>query len=205
MPDASRFASRTETPPCESRIVIVGAGLAGLRAAQAARAAGHEGELVLIGAERHPPYTRPPLSKELLQGTRSAAECALPGVDALDAELRLSTEVTGVDRDAHTLSLSDATSESYDRLIVATGCRARALPTAERGVLTLRDLADAERLGDVIAHSAHLAIIGAGFIGCEVAASARAHGVEVTLIDAAEPTTPGARSRAWRPHRAAAP
>jgi 3-phenylpropionate/trans-cinnamate dioxygenase ferredoxin reductase subunit len=175
-----------------SRIVIVGAGLAGLRAAQAARTAGHEGELVLLGAEPHAPYTRPPLSKELLRGERTAAECALPGLDALDAELRLSTEVTGVDPEAHTLTLGDATRESYDRLIVATGSRARALPTSQTatGVLTLRDLADAERVGDVLAHSTHLAIIGAGFIGCEVAASARTRGVEVTLIDSADQPLP---------------
>jgi 3-phenylpropionate/trans-cinnamate dioxygenase ferredoxin reductase subunit len=175
-----------------SRIVIVGAGLAGLRAAQSARAAGHAGELVLIGEEPHLPYTRPPLSKELLRGERTAAECAFPGLDSLDAELRLSTEVTGVDPDAHTLTLGDGSVESYGRLIIATGCRARALPApgAPPSVLTLRDLADAERLGDVLAHSSHLAIIGAGFVGCEVAASARARGVEVTLIDSADQPLP---------------
>jgi 3-phenylpropionate/trans-cinnamate dioxygenase ferredoxin reductase subunit len=175
-----------------SRIVIVGAGLAGLRAALAARTAGHEGELVLIGDESHPPYTRPPLSKEMLKGERTAAQCAFPGLDALDAELRLSTEVTGVDPGSHTLTFSDATSESYDRLIIATGCRARSLPTSDTttGVLTLRDLADAERLGVALTQGTHLAIIGAGFIGCEVAASARARGVEVTLIDSADQPLP---------------
>src|SRR5580658_3467361 len=90
-----------------SRIVIAGAGLAGLRAAQAARAAGYEGEVVLIGDEPHPPYTRPPLSKELLKGEQTAEQTAFPGLDKLDAELRLSTTITGVDTESHTVSLDD--------------------------------------------------------------------------------------------------
>jgi len=170
-----------------TRIVIAGAGLAGLRAAQAARAAGHEGEIVLIGDEPHPPYTRPPLSKELLKGEQSAENCAFPGLDVLEAELRLSSTMTGVNPEAHTVTLHDGSTLEYGRLILATGVRARRLPGAidsSRGH-TLRDLADASRLGDALASARRLAIVGAGFIGCEVAASARHRGVDVALIDLA--------------------
>jgi 3-phenylpropionate/trans-cinnamate dioxygenase ferredoxin reductase subunit len=170
------------------RIVIAGAGLAGLRAAQAARAAGHEGELVLVGAEAHPPYTRPPLSKELLGGEQTAGDCAFPGLDALDAELRLSTRVTGVDLDAHTVALQGGDTLGYERLIVATGARARELPVSGTGAAaarTLRSLDDAERLVNALAGVRRLAIVGAGFIGCEVAATVRKKGIEVALIDLA--------------------
>jgi 3-phenylpropionate/trans-cinnamate dioxygenase ferredoxin reductase component len=165
------------------RIVIAGAGLAGLRAAQAARAAGYEGEVVLIGDEPHPPYTRPPLSKELLKGEQTAEQTAFPGLDKLDAELRLSTTITGVDTESHTVSLDDGAMLSYGRLILATGVRARALANVSGH--TLRDLTDAARLGDALAGTHRLAIIGAGFIGCEVAASARHRGIDVALIDLA--------------------
>ncbi len=166
------------------RIVIAGAGLAGLRAAQAARAAGHEGEVVLIGDEPHPPYTRPPLSKELLKGEQTAEGCAFPGLDVLEAELRLSTTVIAVDTDAHTVTLGDGTALGYGRLVLATGVRARALPNLSGGH-TLRDLADAAKLSDALTDAGRLAIIGAGFIGCEVAASARHRGIDVALIDLA--------------------
>lgn len=167
-----------------SRILIAGAGLAGLRAAQAARAAGHEGEVVLVGDEPHPPYTRPPLSKELLKGEQTAEGCAFPGLDVLDAELRLSTAITGVDPDAHAVTLDDGTSLDYGRLVLATGARARELPIAS-GAHTLRDLADAARIRDALGQAGRIAIVGAGFIGCEVAASARHRGVEVAVIDVA--------------------
>lgn len=183
------------------RIVIAGAGLAGLRAAQAARAAGHEGEIVLVGDEPHPPYTRPPLSKELLKGEQTAADCAFPGLDVLEAELRLSTAVAGVDLDAHTVALDDGTTLGYDRLIVASGSRARRLPgpsspgpggpATDAAVHTLRGLDDAARLLKALGDTRRLAIVGAGFIGCEVAASARTKGIDVALIDlAAHPLLP---------------
>ncbi len=176
------------------RIVVAGAGLAGLRAAQAARAAGHEGEVVLIGDEPHPPYTRPPLSKELLKGDQTAEGCWFPGLDVLDAEVRLNTAVVAVDAPAHTVTLSDGSALEYGRLIVATGARPRFLrPVPGDGTRTgvgsgefvLRTLHDAERLSGALDHAGRLAIVGAGFVGCEVAASARARGVEVALIDIA--------------------
>ncbi|HLI60759.1 MAG TPA: FAD-dependent oxidoreductase [Solirubrobacteraceae bacterium] len=168
------------------RLVIAGAGLAGLRAAQAARAAGHEGEIVLAGDEPHPPYTRPPLSKELLKGEQTAADCAFPGLDALEAELRLDTPITAVDTGEHTVTLADGTALGYERLILATGARARELPVpGADAALTLRSLDDAERLGHALEGVRRLAIIGAGFIGCEVAASARHRGIDVALVDLA--------------------
>ncbi len=176
-----------------SRIVIAGAGLAGLRAAQAARAAGHEGEIVLIGEEPHPPYTRPPLSKELLKGEQTAEGCAFPGLDVLEAELRLSTAVTAVDASSHVVTLSGGGSTlEYGRLILATGARPRFLhPMPSEGTVVgsgefaLRTLADAELLSSALDTAKRLAIVGAGFVGCEVAASARSRGIEVALVDLA--------------------
>ncbi|MGH2910328.1 MAG: NAD(P)/FAD-dependent oxidoreductase [Solirubrobacteraceae bacterium] len=166
------------------RIVIAGAGLAGLRAAQAARAAGHEGEIVLVGDEPHAPYTRPPLSKELLKGEQTAEGCAFPGLDVLEAELRLSTVIASADADAHTVTFDDGDTLGYDRLIVATGAHARRLPGLTSGH-TLRSLDDAARLLAALDGARRLAIVGAGFIGCEVAASVRKNGIEVALIDLA--------------------
>jgi 3-phenylpropionate/trans-cinnamate dioxygenase ferredoxin reductase component len=169
------------------RVVVIGASLAGLRAAQAVRAAGHDGELVMVGAEERLPYTRPPLSKELLAGGQTPDSCAFP-CDTIDAEWRLGVAATGLDRHRRTVELADGDVLPYDRLILATGSRARPWPGAGAGLVgvhTLRDLDDALRLRDALRPGARLAIIGAGFIGCEVAATARKLGVEVTLIDVA--------------------
>jgi NADPH-dependent 2,4-dienoyl-CoA reductase/sulfur reductase-like enzyme len=168
------------------RLVIVGASLAGLRAAQAARAGGFAGELVVIGDEPHLPYTRPPLSKELLAGAHDAAQTAFP-CDTLDVEWRLGTKAAGLDRAAKQVVLADGETVGYDRLIVATGTRARTLP----GAITLRTLDDALALRQGFETAERIAIIGAGFIGCEVAATARTRGLEVTLYDIAPtPMTP---------------
>lgn len=169
------------------RLVIVGASLAGLRAAQAARAGGHEGQLVMVGDEPHRPYTRPPLSKDLLTGEQTAEQCALPH-GTLDVSWRLGVPATGLDRRAHEVVLADGSSVGYDRLIIATGCRARSwngpggsLP----GVHTLRHLDDALALRAALEGAHRLVIVGAGFIGCEVAATARKRGLAVTLLDIA--------------------
>jgi len=175
------------------RLVIVGASLAGLRAAQAARSAGHDGGIVMIGREPHLPYTRPPLSKELLQGTQEVEDSALQ-IGELDVEWRLGVPATGLDRMSRRVRLADGSEAAYDRLILATGCRARTWdgPGSElRRVYTLRDLEDAVELRTALSSARRLLIVGAGFIGCEVAASARALGVEVTLVDiAAHPLLP---------------
>jgi NADPH-dependent 2,4-dienoyl-CoA reductase/sulfur reductase-like enzyme len=174
-------------------IVIVGASLAGLRAAQAIRKAGHEGPVTVVGAEPHLPYTRPPLSKELLH---SEASPAFP-CDDLEVEWRLGTAATGLDLGRRELALGDETL-AYDRLLIATGTRARRWAGTENGgeaaaapgalrrrVFTLRDLDDALALKAALAGARSLAVIGAGFIGCEVAASARKLGLDVTLVDIA--------------------
>jgi NADPH-dependent 2,4-dienoyl-CoA reductase/sulfur reductase-like enzyme len=169
------------------RIVVVGASMAGLRAAQAARAAGFDGELVVVGDERHLPYTRPPLSKDLLAGRHTVDRCAFP-CDALDAQWRLGVPATGLDRDRRRVILADGDTVPYDRLIVATGCRARPWPGVGgdlEGVHTLRTLNDALALRAALSRSPRVAIVGAGFIGCEVAATARARGLDVTLVDVA--------------------
>jgi 3-phenylpropionate/trans-cinnamate dioxygenase ferredoxin reductase subunit len=164
------------------RLVIVGASLAGLRAAQAARAAGFDGELVVVGDEEHPPYTRPPLSKELLAGAQTPDDCRFPS--QFEAQWRLGVAATGLDRERHVVRLADGDEVPYDRVIVATGCRARQWPGAD-GVHTLRSLDDALALKAALAERPRVAIVGGGFIGCEVAATARSQGLEVTVVDIA--------------------
>ncbi len=175
------------------RLVIVGASLGGLRAAQSARTAGHDGGIVMVGRESHLPYTRPPLSKELLKGTQEIEDSAL-AVGELDVEWRLGVPATALDRERRRVHLADGTDVPYDRLIIATGCRARPWtgPGATlAGVHTLRDLEDAVALREALRSSGRLLIVGAGFIGCEVAASARELGLDVTLVDiAAHPLLP---------------
>lgn len=176
-----------------SRLVIVGASLAGLRAAQAARKAGFDGELVMVGEERHLPYTRPPLSKELLAGEHRIDQVHFP-CDTLDAEWRLGVSAASLDRGRRRVVLADGDEVAYDRLILATGSRPRRWPGAGGeldGVHVLRNLEDALSLRAAFDDRPRVAIVGAGFIGCEVAQTARKEGLEVTLIDiAATPMLP---------------
>jgi 3-phenylpropionate/trans-cinnamate dioxygenase ferredoxin reductase component len=176
-----------------SRLVIVGASLAGLRAAQAARKAGFEGELVIVGAERHLPYTRPPLSKELLAGEHPDDHVEFP-CDTLDAEWRLGVGAAELDGERRRIVLSDGTEVAYDRLILATGSRPRRWPGAGaelEGVHVLRTIEDSLALRAAFDRRPRVAIVGAGFIGCEVAQTARKAGLEVTVIDiAATPMLP---------------
>ena len=183
------------------RLVVIGASLAGLRAAQAARAAGFDGDLVMVGDEPHLPYTRPPLSKELLAGEHTVDRVALP-VDKVEAEWRLGASAASLDRHGRRVVLADGEEIAYDRLIVATGSRARSWPGAGAeldGVHVLRDLDDALALRAAFDRRPRVAIVGAGFIGCEVAQTARKAGLEVTLIDvAATPMVPlGPELGAW--------
>jgi 3-phenylpropionate/trans-cinnamate dioxygenase ferredoxin reductase subunit len=159
------------------RVVIVGAGLAGLRTAESLRDKGFDGEIVLIGEESQLPYDRPPLSKHVLRGERGSmllrAEQEYP---ALDLDLRLGTEVTGLDLTARTVD-----GISFDHLVIATGATPRRLPGSPGHVL--RTLDDCQGLAPVLVPGATIAIIGAGLIGCEVAASARKLEVDVHLVD----------------------
>jgi NADPH-dependent 2,4-dienoyl-CoA reductase/sulfur reductase-like enzyme len=174
------------------RLLVVGASLAGLRAAQGAPRAGWDGELTVVGEEVQMPYSRPPLSKEFLtdplrpEGERLADE--LP-----EATWVLGETATGIDRVARCVALGSGQTVTYDRLVIATGCRARpwAGPGDDLdGLHTLRRAEDALALRAALAAGSRLAIIGAGFIGCEVAASARRLGLDVTLFDTAPQPMP---------------
>ena len=170
-------------------ILIVGAGLAGARCAEALRAGGYDGRILVVGDEPHPPYERPALSKELLAGSRATAELALrePGFwTANRIELRLGTRIDTIDLRARRALIGPA-SIRWKQLVLATGVRARRIPGLDgmTGIHHLRTLDDAETLRDALAPGARLAIVGAGFVGLEVASSARALGLEVTVIEPA--------------------
>ncbi|WP_084495000.1 NAD(P)/FAD-dependent oxidoreductase [Nocardia shimofusensis] len=167
-------------------IIIVGAGLAGLRTAEELRRAGYEGRLVMLGDESRLPYDRPPLSKQFVRGeTDDTTLRPVEFFEEKSIELRLGVAASGVDTAARRLRLADGDVLDYSHLIIATGLRPRRLPGLPdlAGVHVLRDHADAAGLrGDVTGASKAL-VIGAGFIGCEVAASFRASGLEVVLVE----------------------
>lgn len=163
------------------KVVIVGAGLAGLRTAESLRDKGFDGPITLLGEESHLPYDRPPLSKHVLRGEREPM--LLRPEDAyaeLDLDLRLGVEVTGLDLTAQTVETADGP-VPYDHLVVATGAAPRRLPGAPGHVL--RTVDDARGLAPLLQPGKVLGIVGAGLIGCEVAASARAKGAEVHVVD----------------------
>jgi 3-phenylpropionate/trans-cinnamate dioxygenase ferredoxin reductase component len=168
------------------RIVIVGAGLAGHRAAHTLRRQGFDGELVVIGDEVHAPYDRPPLSKQLLAGTIEHAAVFLPGPE-IECDWALGSPATGLDLNGCVVYAGDRV-VGYDGLIIATGRRARPWPSLPSfgGFHTLRGLEDVQALRAAVTPRVRVAIVGAGFIGCEVAATLRGLGIEhVTVIDVA--------------------
>jgi 3-phenylpropionate/trans-cinnamate dioxygenase ferredoxin reductase subunit len=171
--------------------VIAGGGMAGAKAAETLREEGFDGRVVLVGSEAERPYERPPLSKEYLRGEADAK----PHVHdesfyaEHDIELLTSTTVEGIDPAASVVALAGGELLAFDRLLIATGARPRriALPGAELdGVLTLRTIADSEAIRARIESGGRLVTIGAGWIGAEVAASARQRGCEVTILDMAQ-------------------
>ncbi|MFE9326291.1 NAD(P)/FAD-dependent oxidoreductase [Nocardia sp. NPDC052278] len=167
-------------------IVIIGAGLAGLRTAEELRRAGYEGELLLVGEESRLPYDRPPLSKQFVRGeTDDTTLRPAEFFDEKQIDLRLNTEAVGVDTAAHQVRLADGGTLDYDQLIIATGLRPRRLPGLPdlKGVHVLRGYADAAALRDELSGAGTALVVGAGFIGCELAASFRAGGVEVVLVE----------------------
>jgi 3-phenylpropionate/trans-cinnamate dioxygenase ferredoxin reductase subunit len=169
----------------DQSILIAGAGHAGGSAAALLRQLGWQGPVTLIGEEPVPPYQRPPLSKAWLTGDETAESVELRPAGfyaAADIGLRLGTRVTAIDRAARTVALSDGDVLSYDILILALGARPRRLPVPG-AALELRSIADADRLKAALRPGARLAIVGGGFIGLEVAASARTLGAEVTVIE----------------------
>lgn len=173
-------------------VVIVGAGQAGGRTAQALRRNGHAGPITLLGNEPSPPYERPPLSKDVLTGSATAGSLQLLPSEqwrALAVELRLNAQAEAIDRAARTVRLASGERIGYDALVLATGARPRPFPGRVEpgaGFFYLRSLQDAERLRGRLTPGTRVAVIGAGFIGMELAASARKLGLEVTLVEAAE-------------------
>jgi 3-phenylpropionate/trans-cinnamate dioxygenase ferredoxin reductase subunit len=168
--------------------VVVGAGLAGLRSAEALRRGGHTGKLTLVGAETHfPPYDRPPLSKQLLAGTWDVDKVVLRTDDdlELDLDLRLGRRAVGLDARARRLTLDGGEELAYDGLVLATGAQPRTIPSAHgrEGVFLLRTLEDCLALKAALAGSPRVAVVGAGFIGCEVAATCRGLGLDVTIVE----------------------
>ncbi|WP_235215609.1 NAD(P)/FAD-dependent oxidoreductase [Phaeacidiphilus oryzae] len=171
------------------RITVVGASAAGLAAAETFRREGFDGPLTLVGQEAHLPYDRPPLSKQVLDGTWTAERTALrrpEEIDALGLDLRLGTPAAALDPGDRTVTLADGTRIGYDGLIIATGVRPRPLPRCDLpGVHVLRTLEDAAALRERLGAGGRLVVVGAGFLGTEVAAAARRLGVPVTVVEPA--------------------
>jgi NADPH-dependent 2,4-dienoyl-CoA reductase/sulfur reductase-like enzyme len=171
------------------RIVVVGASLAGLRAAEALRWGGFTGTLVLVGAEEHPPYDRPPLSKQVLAGNWDADRVWLRKPDdyePLGLDLRLGQQATDLDVAGREVVLHGGERLPYDAAILATGAAPRRLPGTPQldGVVELRTLDDALALRAAFEQQPRVVVVGAGFIGAEVAATARQRGLDVTVLEA---------------------
>ncbi|MGW2823496.1 NAD(P)/FAD-dependent oxidoreductase [Streptomyces sp. NPDC001443] len=172
----------------EGRIVVVGASLAGLRGAETLRAEGFTGSLTMIGDEPYEPYDRPPLSKQVLLGRATADHTALPRRRAIDAEWRLGVAAAGLDMAARRVRLADGDEVEYDRLLIATGVRARPWPQEGEaeldGVFVLRTRDDAVALERALAQNPRrVLVIGAGFTGSEIASACRERGLSVTVAE----------------------
>ena len=172
--------------------VIVGASLAGAKAAETLRAEGFDGPVVLIGEESDRPYERPPLSKDYLLGKAERETLYVHPQEWYaehDVDLRLGVTVTAIDRAAHEVSLADGSKAGYAKLLLATGSSPRrlSLPGADLdGVLYLRSAGDSDRIRTAFQGASQVAVIGAGWIGLETAAAARAAGAEVTVLEMAD-------------------
>lgn len=170
-----------------ARIVMVGAGQAAAVAARALRRRGFDGGIEIVGAEPHRPYQRPPLSKEFLSDGDDTGLYLLNGdwCEANDVRLRLGQRAERVDASAAAVELADGTRLRADSVLIATGASPRRLagPQGER-IHYLRTLDDSRRLRAQLTGSAHVIVVGAGFLGAEVAATARGHGAAVTMIEA---------------------
>lgn len=176
----------------DAPIVVVGAGQCGLKAVETLRTSGYDGDLVLIGAEPHAPYQRPPLSKAFLKGEMSRDRLMLKP-ERFFEEQRIGTRfgqtVASLDPAGHQVTLAGGETLAYDKLLLATGTRAKRIPLAGvdlAGVFTLRELADVEWISSNLAPGMRISIIGAGYIGLEVAAALRVAGYEITVIECAE-------------------
>jgi NADPH-dependent 2,4-dienoyl-CoA reductase/sulfur reductase-like enzyme len=168
-----------------NRLVVVGASIAGMRAAETARKAGFTGDVVVIGDEPHMPYNRPPLSKEALSGKMDPDRLPfrVPKM-AQDVDWRLSTTVKGADLTARTVTLTNGTTLDWSGLVIASGLRPRVLPLPgpQDGRHVMRTMDDMKVLRAELGPGVRLVIVGAGFVGCEVAATARTLGAEVDVV-----------------------
>ena len=180
---------RKESEMKDQGVVIVGGGLASQRCAETLRRRGYDGRIRIVCGEAERPYDRPPLSKDHLAGELSDDQVAFRPASWYEdnrVELVLGRRATHLDPNRHRLELDKGEELSYDQLVIATGAAARRLPALEGfdNVHYLRTLADSRRLGDEVRRGARLAVIGAGFIGQEVASTARAAGAEVRIVEA---------------------
>ncbi|WP_219729357.1 NAD(P)/FAD-dependent oxidoreductase [Streptomyces noursei] len=170
-----------------NRIVIVGASAAGLTAAESLRRRGWDGHLTVIGEEPHPPYDRPPLSKQILTGAWGPERATLrspPDLARLRADLRLGQYATALDVPSRRVRLGGGESIGFDALVIATGVAPRRLPDSDlAGVHVLRTLDDAIALRAALRARPRVVVVGAGFLGTEVAAAARTMGLEVTVVE----------------------
>ena len=172
----------------EGRIAIVGASLAGLRAAEALRERGFNGSLTIIGDEPHEPYDRPPLSKQVLKGWVPADHTKLPRLRRVDADWKLGVAAVGLDRPNHVVTLANGEDVGYDRLLIATGTRARPWPNpaegALQGVFTVRTVEDAAGLAAALkSRPKRVLVVGSGFVGSEIASVCRDLDLPVTVAE----------------------
>ncbi|MDT5224634.1 MAG: 3-phenylpropionate/trans-cinnamate dioxygenase ferredoxin reductase component [Mycobacterium sp.] len=171
--------------------VIVGGGLAGAKAVEALRDSDFDGKIILVADEKHLPYERPPLSKEYLAGKKSLAEFTVHESDWYrdhDVDLRLNARVESLDPATRTAGFADGATVRYDKLLLATGSAPRRPPipgSDSAGVYYLRSYDDAVELNSVLTEGSSLAVVGAGWIGLEVAAGARQRGVNVAVVESA--------------------
>ena len=172
--------------------IIIGGGLAAAKAVEALRDNNFDGHITMFADEVHLPYERPPLSKEYLAGKKSLTDFTVHNSGWYrdnNVDLRLSARVTALDAADHTVGLADSTTVRYDKLLLATGSASRRPPipgSDARGVYYLRTYEDAVALNSVLREGAALAVVGAGWIGLEVAAGARQRGADVTVVEAAK-------------------
>lgn len=189
MTGARRFGNQARM---NGRHIIIGAGQAGAQAALSLRQAGFDGEIVMIGAEAEPPYQRPPLSKAYLQGDLEKDRLFLRPAAFYETQkisLRLNVRVSAINRAANSVETDDGETLGYDKLLIATGAPPRKLVCAGAnlaGVHYLRTIADSDALRPVMKKGGRIVIVGAGYIGLEVAASARKAGLDVTVLEMAD-------------------
>lgn len=170
-------------PGRRRNIVIVGGSIAAVTAAQVLRAEGYQDELTMLSAETHMPYSRVPLSKSVLSGTADPASCALP-IDADVFDIRLGQRVIGLDHQAHSVHLANGTAVNFDGLVIASGARARRLSRpGQSGEYVLRDVSDIPTLVERLSAARTAVVVGAGFLGMEIASTCSSLGLDVTVID----------------------